>query len=145
LRHGGVGTHVDPAIALERALTETAQSRAADIQGSREDLAYLRGKDPAPDGAELEQPSWEFSDPTSRVPFPRASVEHDDIRDDIAWMMQRLERAGLSRVLVVDLTRRELGVPVVRVLVPGLEQAGVDSYRVGQRVRRAVGGHTDLM
>lgn len=139
LLHGGVGTHLDPSIALVRALTETAQSRAADIQGSREDLGYLRG------GGRVAQPvfeqavPWDYREPTRRVPFPPPpAADHDDIRDDILWMVERLRQCGLPRVLVVDLTRPELGVPVVRVLVPGLEHVGVDEYRVGSRVRRAL-------
>jgi len=37
----------------------------------------------------------------------------------------------------VDLTREEIGVPVVRVIVPGLETAAVDSERVGKRCKDA--------
>jgi ribosomal protein S12 methylthiotransferase accessory factor len=138
LRHAGFGTHVDPAIALVRALTEAAQSRAADIQGSREDLAYLRGNGPADDVARDEDRPWDFSEPSRRVPFPEGpSVDHTDIRDDIFWMLDRLAQCGIPRVFVTELTRPELGVPVVRVIAPGLEHVGVDAYRVGNRARRA--------
>jgi putative methanogenesis marker protein 1 len=139
LLHGGVGTHVDPSIALVRALTETAQSRAADIQGSREDLGYLRGSGRVAQPAFEQAVPWDCREPARRVPFPPPlAVDHDDIRDDIWWMIDRLRECGLPRVLVVDLTRPEVGVPVVRVLVPGLEHVGVDEYRVGARVRRAL-------
>jgi ribosomal protein S12 methylthiotransferase accessory factor len=51
--------------------------------------------------------------------------------------IRRLKAAGLSRVIATDLTRAEIGVPVVRVVVPGLEIAAMDQERVGQRCRDA--------
>jgi ribosomal protein S12 methylthiotransferase accessory factor len=56
---------------------------------------------------------------------------------DIKFMISKLEEAGLERAVVVDLTREEIGVPVVRVIVPGLEIAGVDRERVGKRIKNA--------
>ena len=52
-------------------------------------------------------------------------------------MIKKLEEAGLDRVIVVDLTREEIGIPVVRVIVPGLEIAAVDPERVGKRCKDA--------
>jgi ribosomal protein S12 methylthiotransferase accessory factor YcaO len=40
--------------------------------------------------------------------------------------------------LVADLTKSDLDVSVVRVLVPGLECVAVDEYRVGARALAAV-------
>ena len=65
------------------------------------------------------------------------SFESDDFLLDIKFMISKLEEAGLERAVVVDLTREEIGVPVVRVIVPGLEIAGVDPERVGKRIRNA--------
>jgi len=139
LVHGGSGTHVDPSIALIRALTETAQSRAADIQGSREDLAYLRGNGRTDRLALERHRPWDISEPAVKVAFPPPPpVDHDDIRDDIEWMAGRLAERGADRVFVVDLTLPDVGVPVVRVIVPGLEHVAVDEYRVGARVLRAL-------
>ncbi|MGA7628657.1 MAG: YcaO-like family protein, partial [Methanoregula sp.] len=44
---------------------------------------------------------------------------------------------GLDRVIVVDLTREEIGIPVVRVIVPGLEVYAMDPERRGERLRHA--------
>ena len=52
-------------------------------------------------------------------------------------MLKKLEEAGSNRVVVVDLTREEIGLPVVRVIVPGLEISAVDPERVGKRCRNA--------
>ena len=65
------------------------------------------------------------------------SFESDDFLLDIKYMLKKLEEAGLDRVVVVDLTREEIGIPVVRVIVPGLEIAAVDPERVGKRCKDA--------
>lgn len=135
LAHEGMGAHPDPEVALSRALTEAAQSRAADIQGSREDLGYWRRRA----GDWYDRPeAWSVSEPAFRVPFPGGrGARFADVKDDIAWMVERLASQGLGRVLVVDLTREAIGIPVVRVVVPGLEFVATDEYRVGARAHRA--------
>jgi ribosomal protein S12 methylthiotransferase accessory factor len=50
-------------------------------------------------------------------------------------MIKNLEGAGMDRVIVVDLTRSEIDVPVVRVIVPGLEVYAMDSERIGTRCK----------
>jgi ribosomal protein S12 methylthiotransferase accessory factor YcaO len=40
-------------------------------------------------------------------------------------------------VIVSDLTRPEIGIPVVRVIVPGLEVYAMDNDRIGERCRNA--------
>ena len=53
-------------------------------------------------------------------------------------MLSRLlEKQGIDRVIIVDLTREEIGVPVVRVIVPGLEVFAMDQERRGERVKNA--------
>jgi ribosomal protein S12 methylthiotransferase accessory factor YcaO len=44
-----------------------------------------------------------------------------DIRDDIKLVLNRLKKAGLKRAIIVDLTNSDIGIPVVRAIVPGLE------------------------
>ena len=49
----------------------------------------------------------------------------DRFEDDVDWACARLASVGIGEVVVVDLTKEEFGIPVVRVVIPGLE--GVDS------------------
>ena len=57
--------------------------------------------------------------------------------DDIAWELDRLRAAGLEQVIAIDLTRPELGIPVVRVVIPGLEPLyDIPGYVPGSRARR---------
>ena len=41
--------------------------------------------------------------------------------DDLDWILDRLRAVGIAGVVTLDLTRPEMGVPVVRVVIPGLE------------------------
>ena len=49
------------------------------------------------------------------------SFVNEDILDDIRLILNLLKRAGLKRAIIVDLTNPDVGVPVVRAIVPGLE------------------------
>jgi YcaO-like protein with predicted kinase domain len=65
------------------------------------------------------------------------SSDSDDFLTDIRFMIEALNKQGLDRVIVVDLTREEIGIPVVRVIVPGLEVFAMDADRRGVRADNA--------
>jgi ribosomal protein S12 methylthiotransferase accessory factor len=66
--------------------------------------------------------------------------EHDRFEDDLGFMLDRLRASGCAEAAVVNLTRREIGVPVVRVVVPGLEALDdLPGYLPGRRARAARG------
>ena len=65
------------------------------------------------------------------------SYDSDDFQKDIRFVIDALYKQGLDRVIVVDLTREEIGIPVVRVVVPGLEVFAMDPERRGERVKNA--------
>jgi thioglycine synthase len=44
-----------------------------------------------------------------------------DILDDIKLILNKLKKAGLKRAIIVNLTNPNVGIPVVRAIVPGLE------------------------
>jgi ribosomal protein S12 methylthiotransferase accessory factor len=136
----GMGTHTSARIAFLRALTEVAQSRLTQIHGAREDTttADLRTR-MGYDRVKRMNRYWFEADneePFSALP----TAEHDDFLKDIGSIVSALGRAGMARVLVADLTRGEIGVPVVRVVVPGLEVYAMDNERIGSRCRDAERG-----
>ena len=45
----------------------------------------------------------------------------DDLGQDLRWELERLRSAGIRQVVAVDLTRPDFAIPVVRVVIPGLE------------------------
>jgi ribosomal protein S12 methylthiotransferase accessory factor len=121
----GSGTHPDPGIALLRALTEAAQTRLTLIAGTREDLPrseYERLLQP--DAARNARGLLAAS--VALEPFrPDSGWTADGFDEDIREELSRLAAAGVSQVVRVDLTRPELGIPVVRVVIPGLEMVNV--------------------
>ena len=56
------------------------------------------------------------------------------------WELKCLSKAGLHRVVVIDLTKPEFGLPVTRVIVPGLEPIPGPGYFPGRRARLAIAG-----
>jgi ribosomal protein S12 methylthiotransferase accessory factor len=137
-RFHGSGCHPDRAIALARALTEAAQTRLTYITGIRDDLLPAEYEEPA--AAELVEA---LLDALRRETAPHSFREvpgfaADDLRRDLEWELERLRLAGFPRVGVVDLTGPDFGIPVVMVVIPGLEgDIKHPHYTPGARARRA--------
>ncbi len=128
----GHGTHPDSRIALLRAITEVSQTRAANIQGARDDLRKIRYGESNTD----DRRAWQFMPSTNTLKFSDIrTFFNEDILDDIELILSRLKSIGLGRVIVVDLTNPEIGVPVVRVIVPGLETFKITKSVMGMRAR----------
>jgi ribosomal protein S12 methylthiotransferase accessory factor len=133
----GYGCHPDASVALRRALTEAAQSRLTRIAGSRddiqpEDIEAIRSPEAIlRQVAHVEQESMAPRDFKSV-----ASGPSDCTAQALEWTCQRLDEHGLGEILCVDLSRHELPIAVVRVIVPGLEGfPDSPSYVPGQRAR----------
>ncbi|MCC7559939.1 MAG: YcaO-related McrA-glycine thioamidation protein [Methanobacterium sp.] len=133
----GVGTHLDPEVAALRALTEVAQSRATQIHGTREDTTRA---------VFMRKAGYERMKRINRHWFgeSQGTITLSDIenksqksfKDDIETSLELLEKCGFDNVLYTDLTRPEIQIPVVRVIIPGMEVYSVDSERVGKRLLR---------
>jgi len=117
----GAGCHPARDVALLRALTEAAQIRMTYITGSREDI-------PSREYA-LSVKQKKLQDCLTLVDWHAPmrdfglipSFESEVLGDDIAEILRRLQVVGIRRVLAVDLTKLDIGLPVVRVVIPGLE------------------------
>jgi ribosomal protein S12 methylthiotransferase accessory factor len=137
----GMGCHADPKIALLRALTEAAQSRLASISGGRDDPAgwdYSQKLEPELLPAQAADLVGEAARDFAAVP----AFDGDSLDADVAWELTALRSAGISEVIAVDLTCEEFGIPVFRVIVPGLEgpTTTVPSCRLGQRAMELIAG-----
>ncbi|WNG58676.1 hypothetical protein F0U59_31030 [Archangium gephyra] len=136
----GMGCHPARQVALMRALTEAVQARGTLIAGSRDDMGDARSYEAFQDPAVQERfqqrmrgerPERRFQD----VP----TYEGRSFDEDVAWELERLAAVGLEQVVVVDLTKPQCQIPVVRVVVPGLEAAHeVPGYVPGARARRTL-------
>ncbi|MEL7671852.1 YcaO-related McrA-glycine thioamidation protein [Methanobacterium sp.] len=133
----GVGTHLDPEIAAMRALTEVAQSRATQIHGTREDTTravFMRKA-----GYERMKRMNKHWFGESEEVIDLSEIKNHagkSFKEDIETSMKLLEKVGFKDVLFVDLTREEIEIPVVRVIIPGLEVYSIDTTRVGKRLRQ---------
>lgn len=133
----GMGTHAVPEIAILRALTEAAQSRATQIHGAREDTqdSHMKRRIGYDRTKRLNR-KWFENGRTIDVSEMYAWCS-DDFLEDIRYTLDQLKSAGLDQVFVTDLTHPAIGIPVVRVVVPGLEHFAMDRERIGDRCRRA--------
>jgi ribosomal protein S12 methylthiotransferase accessory factor len=137
-RFHGAGCHPDRTIALSRALTEAAQTRLTYIAGIRDDLLPAEYEEPpnADIVDALLDALRQESEPHSFGDVP--SFAADDVGQDLRWELERLRAAGIERVVAVDLTRPVFGIPVVRVVIPGLDgDIRHPHYTPGPRARRA--------
>jgi ribosomal protein S12 methylthiotransferase accessory factor len=113
----GYGAHLDPGVAATRAVTEAAQSRLSYIHGAREDLAHkIRAA-----RADVVGPVFQAFDslPARAAWTELVDAAGDTLHDDHARVLGVLGAAGYGDVWVVDLDDPAVGIPVVRVLVPG--------------------------
>jgi thioglycine synthase len=138
----GYGTHLDSRVALVRAITELAQTRAANIQGARDDLKRIQYKD----SDEIYKRKWQFMTSSSLtgqnhqqnvINFSKiGTYVSKDILSDINFILAVLKEAGIRRVIIVNLTNPDIGIPVVRAIVPGLETFEVTHSVMGSRAKK---------
>ncbi len=122
----GSGCHPDPEIAAIRALTDVAFNRASYLHGdlittSRETFLSRVGYD----RMKRINREW-FAEAPERPLSSLRNVSSSWIDEDIHLILDAL-RTGVERVCVVDLSRTS--VPVVRVVVPGLEVSHLHKNR----------------
>jgi len=112
----GSGAHFDRRIALLRALTELSQFLSIGLMGGGS------GEKPSLDGVTpLRLQEYPFLIPADNpiVGSAPSLKVHDNTRDQVEACVEIAGRAGLD-FLVLDQTRPDVEVPVVRVIVPGL-------------------------
>jgi bacteriocin biosynthesis cyclodehydratase domain-containing protein len=120
----GFGAHVEPRIAMLRAVTELNQMLIwlPPACGTRSEGAF---RDPEivawMQDASLENEAY-LAPCGTRVAADFHYQALDDLHDDLEAFLRLVERLGLE-MLVLDQTRPEVGMPVVKVVVPGLRPA----------------------
>jgi ribosomal protein S12 methylthiotransferase accessory factor len=120
----GFGAHLDPRVALLRAVTEMNQMLASPLLDSA-------GKEFGDQAADPETAHWLTTATVANQPYllpadgPTLTAAlyrydcADDVREDVRACQARIERAGME-MLILDQTRPEIGLPVAKVIVPGL-------------------------
>jgi ribosomal protein S12 methylthiotransferase accessory factor len=114
----GSGAHFSPRIAMLRALTELNQFLSIGLMGG------ASGEKPSLDGTNpLRLQDYPFLTPNSDPPIqpstdPQFGLHHST-REQVEACVDIVRRAGYD-FLALDQTRPDVGVSVVRVIVPGL-------------------------
>ncbi len=136
----GAGAHLDPKIAAMRALTEAAQSRVIQIQGAREDTT--REKMVRAIGYDKIRESNRFWFMDAKEKIRLSEITDASCKRPVENIKKTLEflKTSADQVIVVDLSRAEIPVPAVRVIVPGLEMYWVDTERKGERIKSKMRG-----
>jgi ribosomal protein S12 methylthiotransferase accessory factor len=130
----GYGCHLDPEIAMIRAVTEAVQSRTIFVAGARDDL--LRATYEAMKRSDVFTPA-EFGRSArlvSLADLPNRATRSFD--GDIAVMLALLDGAGFEHVLVRELDAAAFACSVARVVVPGLEPYRFQWVAAGERALR---------
>jgi ribosomal protein S12 methylthiotransferase accessory factor len=119
------GAHLDPRIALLRALTEMNQFLPAVIHSVGDGRRGYGANDPElvrwwSTATMANQPHL-APDPVlpARTPASWPRLASDDLAEDLAFAERLVSERGLE-MLVLDQTRPDIGLPVVKVIVPGM-------------------------
>ena len=139
-RHIGVGSgsHLSREVALLRALHEAVQVRTTYIVGARDDITL---DEYTPESIDAKRQLFgnfirhsSFSADFSQT----EDCDSESIEADLATLLSKLQSAGISQVLRVDLHKPEFDIAVVRIVIPGLEAPHDDEgYVPGARALRA--------
>ncbi|MEN6464299.1 MAG: YcaO-like family protein [Syntrophaceae bacterium] len=138
----GFGAHLDPRVALIRALLEIATTRALffqkyGIEGLKEfTTSYLR------QGGEYEDTRFYAYNQKGLAELEIGYT--DDILKDFHIYREKLSARGLDKIIAVNLTRPDVNVPTVRMIVPGAETYCFDQSRRGERAVRAFEKNEDV-
>jgi ribosomal protein S12 methylthiotransferase accessory factor len=120
----GFGAHLEPRVALLRAVTEMNQMLSSP-------LLKPEGKELGDPNADPDTAHWLKTataanqlyllpaDEPLRTAASYPRIWADDLAEDVRACRARVERAGME-MLVLDQTRPEVGLPVAKVIVPGL-------------------------
>ena len=130
----GMGTHLDPEVAILRALTEVAQSRATQINGAREDTVRADFAREAGYERMKRINKYYFREEDDKIEL--SSIENrstTSITKDLEIVKDELTANDIDKILYYDLTRPELDVSVVRVIIPEMELFALDPSRAGYR------------
>lgn len=140
--NGGFGCHVDPSVALTRAICEAVQSRLSFIHGARDDLQIAAARFASWDEKKMqdyvEQRMYAASNPDRITKFeditlPVPAIE--TLPKLLRFTLEALWSNGMRHVCRVVLTTDSDPVQVVRVLVPRMENFSESSKRIGVRLR----------
>lgn len=135
----GAGSHPNKSIALSRTITEAVQTRLTYISGARDDLQTTEY---GTDGLnEKYQAAMKFigTDTPARDYRDISEFNANSIQEDLDWLLGQLQKIDIDKVICIDLTKTDIAINVVRVIIPGLEAPhDDDDYVPGPRAGKLI-------
>lgn len=105
----GLGCHLDPRLAVQRALSELHQVFDPTRSGA-----------PLWDGRDVVDAAYLLPDPSlTRRACDYANHASHDLAQDVAWLVRQMGRRGLE-TLVLDYSRPDIPLHAIKAIVPGL-------------------------
>ncbi len=137
----GAGCHPNKAIALSRTITEAVQTRLTYISGARDDLLSAEFVDGGLQEKNIAAREFIGTEKPARKYGDIGEFDAGSIDEDFNWLLGQLQSVGIKQVIRVDLTKPDIGIPVVRVVIPGVEAPhDDDDFLPGPRVVNIGGG-----
>jgi ribosomal protein S12 methylthiotransferase accessory factor len=116
-------------------LTEVAQSRTTHKHGSKINAKLQKiSQDMGYENIKRANRVWYSKSGSSVKLSEMQRLDTPYVLDDIEVVFDNLVRCGFDKVIAVDLTRPEVNIPSVRMIVPGLEVSTMDPEREGRRL-----------
>jgi len=146
----GSGLHLDAGIAFARAVCEAAQSRLSCIHGGRDDLDGFYARLDAQGSARDVHQTLAYREAFDRrrrvrwTDVPTLPVDGDTVDTLLAQLLQRLRGLGFAKVLRHHFDVPELaaaGLQVVKITVPGCQEADEPLERAGRRLLALAAAH----
>jgi ribosomal protein S12 methylthiotransferase accessory factor len=125
----GHAAHLDPYLALERAVLEALQARAMILAGAADEEVAGEGAAPRHGSPERREPdAATVPAPASPLPLPA------DLAEVVLACERALRREGFQPLVVIEMTPPGSPVPVVRVVLPGCSDLSHGAVRLGRRL-----------
>lgn len=136
----GSGLHMDAGIAFTRAVCEAAQSRLSTIHGGRDDLTgfygHVAGQGPGRDVRQklAYREAFDRSRPLRWADVPSLPLGDQDLEILLGQLLQRLAAQGFRKILRHRFDLPLGGLHVVKIIVPGCQEADKPLQRAGRRL-----------
>lgn len=141
LLNGGSCCHPHREVALLGAIREAVQSRLSVIHGGRDDLetraARLQDRSPEEQLQHKNQTLDRWRTASQVVSFNALSEAANPATDTVElWeiLAAKVREQGLRHIFVVSFTEPSAAIPVVKVVVPGMEEFELNEPRMGRRL-----------
>jgi YcaO-like protein with predicted kinase domain len=131
----GSACHANADVALSKALAEAAQSRVTRISGARDDYAPESFDIAARAARDQSARRLLRTIPAGRFRSERGARTPEA---ELDAALAALSRCGIPQVACIDLSRDDIGIPVVRIVIPDLEGPWpAEGQPLGRRARAA--------